>query len=52
MFAAGKLTPLKLDGRTLIDDDEIDRVIESLPSAFEAGTVRGPSHNETAESSS
>jgi hypothetical protein len=50
LFAAGKLTPLKLAGRTVIDDDEIDQLIQSLPSAIEVGTIRSGSPKEPVES--
>ena len=40
LFASGRLTPLKLDGRTFVADDEVGQLIESLQSGIEAGTIR------------
>jgi|tagenome__1003787_1003787.scaffolds.fasta_scaffold12228864_1 hypothetical protein len=43
IFASGQLTALKLAGRTMVDEDEVDQLIANLPTAIEAGSIR-PKH--------
>jgi excisionase family DNA binding protein len=40
LIGSGKLTARKLGRRTFLEADQVDELIESLPSGLDAGTIR------------